>query len=277
MTLFVLALANAAELRSDMTRISPEEVYVMTCATAVEDAGSDHQKVIDLWVACDTEAVRRELDGARPFIRGQIAMSEIARDYSRLAAEDPLEYARVVLAVSAQRRDAALPFDDVQAAWLRVMQDSEARMNVEDVRSVTIRWLPAATGTEPQRAILDELVRKHIADMGFKIRPGDDADSAEAAVMIFVEPVFRVAQEGDPSRGKLHGSEVELKSQPVRYRDRDAKGAPLRVTERADYRDKDEAIRTATDAAARAFAEQLLVQVVREVYTDYELPVARRL
>ncbi len=140
MTLFVLALANAAELRSDMTRISPEEVYVMTCATAVEDAGSDHQKVIDLWVACDTEAVRRELDGARPFIRGQIAMSEIARDYSRLAAEDPLEYARVVLAVSAQRRDAALPFDDVQAAWLRVMQDSEARMNVEDVRSVTIRW-----------------------------------------------------------------------------------------------------------------------------------------
>ena len=275
MILFALASALAAEPASDMTRISPEEVYVMTCATAVEQAGEDHQKVIDLWLACDTEAKRRELDGARPYIRGQIAMAEVARDYGAVADEDPLEYARIVLAISAQRRDAALPFEDVHAAWLKVVRDNQARMNVEDVRTVTVRWLPSATGTPEELATLDELVRKHIADMGFKIRPGDDADSADSAVMVFVEPTFRVAQEGDPARGKLHGSEVELKSQPVRYKDRDDKGSPLRVTERADYRDESEAVRTATDAAAQAFAEQLLVQVVREVYTDYELPPAR--
>lgn len=271
----LLSLAFASEPRSDMTRISPEEVYVMTCATAAEDAADDHQKVIDLWVACDAEAKRRELDGARPYIRGQIAMAEIARDYRDV--EDPLEYARIVLAVAAQRRDASLPFDDVLAAWLKVVNSPQARMNVEDVRSVTVRWLPSASGTPDELVALDELVRKHIADLGFKIRPGDDAESADSAVMIFIEPAFRIAQEGDPSRGKLHATEVELRSQPIRYKARDTQGAPLRVTERADYRDEDEAVRTATDAAARALAEQLLVQVVREVYTDYELPPARRL
>ena len=269
--IFSLALAG-----TDMSRLSPEQVYVMTCQTEVEALGEDWQRVIDSWLACDVEAQRRELDAARPLIRGRIAMAETQRDFGHLQDDDALEYARVLLAVSAQRRDIALPLDEVRGAWLLVVQDPEARVNHADVLTVTVRMLPTNEATDEEVAAIEEQLQRHVGDMGFKMPPSASADSADSSILIFVEPHVRVAQEGDPSRARLHGTEVELKSQPVRYKARDAKGPPLRATERADYRDADEALRVAMDNAALTFAEQLLVQVVREVYTDYELPPARQ-
>ncbi|HJN73639.1 MAG TPA: hypothetical protein QGF58_06860 [Myxococcota bacterium] len=269
--LFSIALAG-----TDMSRLSPEQVYVMTCQTEVEALGEDWQRVIDSWLACDAEAQRRELDSARPLIRGRIAMAETLRDFGHLQEEDSLEFAKVLLAVAAQRRDVQMPFDDVRAAWLSVLQDPESRVNHEDVLSVTIRILPSPDLTEEAVAALEEQLQRHIGDMGFKVPDSDVAESADSSILIFLEPHFRVAQEGNLARTRLHATEVELKSQPVRYKARDTKGPPLRATERADYSDPEEALRVATDNAARSFAEQLMVQVVREVYTDYELPPARQ-
>lgn len=264
--------ADTSKMRTDMARLDANEVYVMTCLTAADEAGEDWAKVIDIWWTCDAEARRRELDGALPLIRGQIAMAEVERDYGHLRTEAPVDFARIVLAVSAQRREVKLPFESVLGAWHRVMADNEARLNLEDVRTVTVRMLPNDSGTAEQRERLSALIRKEIGDMGFKISPEDQADAADAAIMVFMEPGFREAQEGDPSRGRLSGWEVEIKTQPIRYKAREVKGPPLRVTERADYRDSDEAAGVAMEAAAAAFAEALLLQVVREVYTDYALP-----
>lgn len=268
--LFSLALAG-----TDMSRLSPEEVYVMTCRTEAESLAGDWQRVIDSWLACDVEAGRRELDAARPLIRGEIAMAELERDYGYLRAEDALQYSHVLLAMAAQRRDIQMPFDAVQEAWLHVLSDTEARSNHADVSSVTVRMLPTNDASAEQVETLAEVLQRHVGDLGFKMPASDAAESADSSILIFVEPHFRIAQEGDSARARLHGTEVELKSQPVRYKARDTKGPPLRATERADYSDADESLRVATDHAARSFAEQLMVQVVREVYTDYELPPAR--
>ena len=264
--------ADTSKMRSDMARLDPAEVYVMTCLTAADEAGQDWDRVIDVWWTCDAEARRRELDQALPHIRGQIAMAEVERDHGHLRTEAPVDFARVVLAVSAQRREVRLPFDEVLAAWHRVMADNEARLNLEDVRTITVRMLPNDSGTPEQRDHLAALIRKEVGDMGFKISPEDQADAAEASIMIFMEPRFREAQEGDPSRGRLSSWEVEIKTQPVRYKAREVKGPPLRVTESADYRDAEDAVGTAMEAAAASFAQALLLQVVREVYTDYALP-----
>jgi len=259
-----------------MSRLAPEDVYVMTCMTEVEVLGDDWQRIIDSWLACDVEAQRRELDAARPLIRGQIAMAETQRDFGYLQATDPLAFAKVLLAVSAQRRDVQMPFDEVRGAWLRVLQDPESRLNHSDVLTVTVRFLPTPDATDDQVERLEDHLQRHVGDMGFKMPPSDNADSADSSILVFMEPHVRVAQEGDPARARLHGTEVELKSQPVRYQARESKGPPLRATERADFRDEEESLRVAMDSAAQSFAEQLMAQVVREVYTDYELPPARQ-
>ncbi len=270
--LSVSLAADTAKMRTDMARLDPAEVFVMTCRTAADEAGQDWTRVIDVWWTCDAEARRRELGEAQPLIRGEIAMAEVERDFGHLRTEAPVDFARIVLAVSAQRREVQLPYDAVEAAWLRVMADNEARLNLEDVRSVTVRMLPNNSGTAEQRDMLAALLRREIGDLGFKISPEDQAEAADAAIMVFAEPGFREAQEGDASRGRLSGWEVELKTQPIRYKTREVKGPPLRVTERADYREADDAVSVAMEACAASFAQALLLQVVREVYTDYALP-----
>ncbi len=270
--LAVSLAADTSKMRTDMARLDPAEVYVMTCRTAADEADSDWDRVIDVWWTCDAEARRRELTEALPQIRGEIALAEVERDFGHLRAEAPLDFARIVLAVSAQRREVQLPFSAVLAAWHRVVSDNEARLNLDDVRTVTVRMLPNDSGTAEQREKLAGLLRREVGDLGFKISPEDQAEAADAAIMVFLEPTFREVQEGDASRGHLSGWEVEIKTQPIRYKVRDVKGAPLRVRERADYREAEDAVSVAMEASAAAFAEALLLQVVREVYKDYALP-----
>lgn len=266
---WLLLILNADA--STLSEMSNAERYLLLCQSQVEELDDDWAKIWTLWAECETEADKRGHADTLPHHRGNRVYADLELRYGELHATDPLQFARIVLGTQAQSPSLVLPFEHVTAAWMQLLNDPAERQNLADVRTVTVRVLPGEL-SDAHHAEVEQILHRYIADLGFKVPASDEAAAAHSAILVFVEPALQHLQKADLSAGKLDGWSVSLSSQPVRYKALSKTGAPVSTQGRADLQTSDEARRAAIEQASQAFAQELMLQVVRHAFADIQLP-----
>jgi hypothetical protein len=266
---WLLLMLNAQA--TTLSEMSNADRYLLLCESQVEALDDDWAKIWTLWTECETEADKRGHTDTLPHHRGNRVYADLEVRYGELHASDPIQFARIVLGTQAQNPDLALPFAHVTDAWMRLLNDPAERQNLANVRTVTVRVLPGDLSPE-HRAQVEQILHRYIGDLGFKVPASDEAAAADSAILVFVEPTVSKLQDADLSAGKLAGWTTSLSSQPVRYKDLSRTGRPVSTQGRADLQTNDEARRAAIEQASEAFAQELLLQVIRHAFSDIPLP-----
>lgn len=272
-SLLLSLTVTASAGTTTLSQLDPQALLFHTCELNAQEHEQygDWTAALAAWESCLKDARRQELGDVQPRIDGRIILARMKLLYGDMQSSDPLGYSKVVLATVAQHPSAEFPVEVVRKAWLRLLQDNEHRHN-SPIRSVTVRWMDSEGGTPEQLAQLDKLLRRHIGDMGFKLPAADSADAGKVDVMLWLQAELRAGGEQEYDEGILFEEFVMVTGQAPKFRNRDARGARIEERESVTAGSRGEARAQAIEAAAASVAEDLLLQVVRQLYTDYSLP-----
>ncbi len=257
-----------------MDALSPEEHHLRYCEAAAEMEWEKNapEAAIQVWHDCFQEAEHRGYKALSPILRGNLIVAQTRRDYGRREAADPLLYSRIVLATVAQNTDATFPVDLVDKHWHRLMTDPATRQNMSSVQTVTLRWLNKSEIDPVTYGLLEQNLRRHVGDMGFKVSLPDTAQAGEAKIMVMLEGGIHT---GEPVvEGTLTYTAVDstLESMPVKFKERRTRGAPVKATYQARSIRPEEAHAEVLENVTLLFALQFQHRVVTEVFRNYEIP-----
>lgn len=267
-------LAGTAHASGLFKTLTPEQHHEKFCAAAAElewEQGAP-DAAVQVWHDCIQEADHRGYSELGPPLRGQLILAQTQRDYGRRESADPLLYSRIVLATAAQNPDARFPSELLDQHWHRLLVDNDARQNLASVRTVTLRWL---NKSELPPALYDQLeqnVRRYVGDRGFKVNSPDTAQAGEAAIIVMLEGSI---QNGEPIvDGPLtfHVVEAAIESMPVKFKQRNTRGAPVKAFHQAQAIRVEEAHAEVLEQVSLGFAQQLQYRVITEVFRSFEIP-----
>jgi len=243
------------------------------CRQDAEDAvrRGDTDGGMSVWVGC-LDTARADADGAlERLLAAKVATMRLERDYGDLQRSDPHEYARVVLALVAQNPGIDLPQDLIRTQWIQLVSDTHSRQNLA-IRQVTVRVLTAQGLSDEDKVALEAYLRRFAIDCGFKAPEGYSKEASESDVFVQVEAAARSETLGASSRATLYGEEISLKASSVRFKKRNTRGEAIAVVGEGSYVVQAQARTEALEAAASAFADQLLLRVITELFSSYQLP-----
>lgn len=258
-----------------VSELSPEELHLAQCAPAIDEALQKFgaQGEIDAWKQCLSGAKSQSLAPIVPKIQGHIIERELHRDYATLREEDPIQYAKIVLATSAQSPNAILPIDVLREKWQLLLDDTQTRANMGDFRAIAVRFIPHSSVDEDTQALLDDHLRRRIADLGVRAPTPDSQDAAEAPIVIQVSPFY---EELEPSvqdeRGRLYKVGFQLKTNGIRFKARDTRRGGFRVGHAHEDAHESVAIDEGIDGVTIKFADAFLTILIRESFSRYPIP-----
>jgi hypothetical protein len=254
--------------------LSPEEHHLRFCEAAAElewEKGAAGAAV-QVWHDCIQEAEHRGYAALGPVLRGRLILAQTTRDYGRLEPSNPLLYAQVLLATVAQNTDASFPDELIDAHWHRLLADGDTRQNLASVRTVTLRWLNKNELAPETYELLEQHVRRFVGDRGFKVSLPDTAKAGEASIIVMLEGQIRT---GDPIiEGPLTFQVIEgsLESMPVKFKKRNARGAPVKVYHQAQAIHQEVAHAEVLETVSKSFSHQFQYRVVTEVFRNFQIP-----
>ncbi len=249
----------------DIANMSREERLLFECRAVVRDL--EPGEALATWLACDEKAQDRGLESIRPVIQGHALEAQLMRDYAEWRSEDPVGWAKVLLGTAAQRQE-VLPAESLRAAWLTLIKDHDESVKLQSVSSVTVRWQGVID--EDEQDELDEQVRRYLIDAGWKVPEPNSWDAGEAAIIIMARPtVEHTAWEGDET---LKITRVGIATEELRYKALGTKGKPFGVEGEESDNNRDKARRSAFQQVGQAFADALLMDVVKQLFSSYEVP-----
>jgi len=250
----------------DVQYMTREERLLFECRAEVR--GLEPGEALGTWMACDEKAQQRGLESIRPMIRGYALEAQLMRDYADWKTEDPVAWAKVLLGTSAQREE-ILPIDSLRTAWLTLLKDHDESVKLETVSSVTVRW-QATLDEKLEQDELDEQVRRYLIDAGWRVPEPDTWDAGESAIIVLARPtVEHTAWAGDET---LKITRVGIATEELRYKALGTKGEPFGVKGEESDNNRDKARRSAFQKVGQAFADALLMDVVHQLYSNYEVP-----
>lgn len=251
------------------TQRQDAERQLLICQTRAAEVKGFPEEELAVWDVCFQEASERKISLALPLIKGHRALVELEQRNPGLAKSDPVAHARAVLAVEASGSDVQIPIQVLREAWLRLVSDPTARQNLESVRTVTVR-VEDLKVDDP--AMVEELVRRHIGDMGFKVALPDEAAAAGSSIHFMVSGT-QTAAIRRTSRMNFHEVTLSVSSGPVQYSTLKREGSPLTAQGTSSPTLADQAFREAAEAAAEGLAQAFLRQVVGELFSKGQDPL----
>jgi hypothetical protein len=269
--LFLTLSAQATSLAD----ISSDQRLLVECEHQVAPAiaKDEYAEIASIWKQCLEQARNQGLDGASREAAGRHALAVIQRDYGSLKDSAPSTYSEIVLATAAQGKGLRISHEILNAHWRTILADPSARSRLEGMRSIAIRWLPTS-GMDPDLAASFEgKVARYVADLGLKVPSSSSAEAAKADIMVMVQAKTRELEpEIADERGTIHLREASLNSQAVRYKTREKRAPPVEVARKANGSRPEEALDEAVEQACQAFAQELLLQLVKVAYNNYRIP-----
>ena len=258
-----------------VSELSPEELHLAQCAPTIDEALQKFglQGEIDAWKECLNGARAQSLAPLVPKIQGHIVERELHRDYATLRETDPIQYAKIVLATSAQSSNATLPIDVLRQQWQLLLEDTQTRANMGDFRAIAVRFIPHSTVNQETQDLLEDHLRRRIADLGLRAPTADSQDAAEAPIVIQVSPFF---EELEPTvqdeRGRLHKVGFQLKTNSIRFKAKDTRRGGFRVGHAHEDAHLSVAIDESIDGVTIKFADAFLAILIRESFSRYPIP-----
>lgn len=270
--LYLLVSIGQAGVVSDLT---PEERHMAECRPAVQAQtkkdGADGE--IRAWTDCLSSAKAKSLARIVPDIKGTILERELHRDYADLAKSDPVSFSKLIVASSAQATNTRLPIDVLKMHWQRLLDDTQTRANMNDIRAVAVRFLPHNSISGETLTQLDDHVRRHLADLGVKAPAPDSQDASDAPVVVQISPLFETLEPSiNDERGRLHKVGFQLKATSVRFKDRGSRTGGFRVGEATEDAHESIAVANAIEGVSIKFANAFLNILVRETFSNYPIP-----
>ncbi|MFT5586998.1 MAG: hypothetical protein ACI9VR_004603 [Cognaticolwellia sp.] len=242
---------------------------LLICRTRAAEFKGFPEEELSVWDVCLREAKTRELTLAIPLIQGERALVELEQKSPGLAQRDPITHARAVLAIEASSPDVLLPISDLRVAWLLLISDPSSRQNLDAVRTVTVRVEDLQVDDAD---MVEELLRRHIGDMGFKVALPDDASAANSSIHFMVSG-NQSASIRRTSRMDFHEITLNVSSGPIQYTSLKRQGSPLSAQGFSSPTLPDQAFREAADAASEGLAQAFLRQVVGELFSPGQDPL----
>lgn len=270
-TLLLMATSHAGVVSS----LSPEELHLAQCAPSVEEAVQKYglQGEIDAWKECLATAKTQSLTQIVPKIQGRIVERELNRDYAQLKEDDPLGFAKLTLATSAQTPNAILPIDVLRTQWQMLLDNTETRANMSDFHSIAVRFLPHNSVDEDTLTLLDDHLRRRLADLGLRAPAADSQDASDAQIVIQVNPLYEELQPSvQDERGRLHKIGIQLKTNSIRFKARDTRRGGFRVGHAHEDAHQSEAVDASIDGVTLKFADAFLNILIRESFSRYPIP-----
>jgi hypothetical protein len=272
--MIALLLTLSAQATS-LADISNDQRLLVECEHQVAPATAkdEYAEIASIWKQCLEQARNQGLDGAAREAAGRHALAVIQRDYGSLKESASSTYSEIVLATAAQGKGLHITHEILNAHWHTILADPSARSRLEGMLSIAIRWLPT-TGMDPDlQASFEDKVARYVADLGLKVPSSSSADAAKADIMVMVQAMTRELEpELADERGTIHVIEASLNSQAVRYKTREKRAPPVEVSRKANGSRPKEALDEAVEQTCQAFAEDLLLQLVKVAYNNYRIP-----
>lgn len=235
---------------------------------AVKKSGEDAR--IPTWEAC---LARAETSGDADFlamVQGTLAVLSFERQYGQLRETDPIGYARTLLATVAQYPTVQLPMEEIRRQWLALINDHEARNNIP-LRQVSIRIISAPGMSDEEKAALDEYLRRFAVSSGFKAPEGYSSEAADSDIFVQCQVALESGTLGDSSKATLFEEALTVSASSVRFKKRGTRGEGVEVTGRADYVERPVALERAMEAVSAEFVDALLLRVITELFSSYEI------
>lgn len=242
---------------------------LLICRTRAAEVKGFPDEELGVWDVCLREAQTRKLVLAIPLIQGERALVELAQRSPGLEKSDPVAHARAVLAIEASGPQVQLPIPVLREAWLLLVSDPSSRQNLAAVRTVTVRVDDLQVD---DAAMVEELVRRHIGDMGFKVALPDEAAAANSSIHFMVSG-SQSASIRRTSRMNFHEVTLNVSSGPIQYSTLKREGSPLSAQGFSTPTLQDQAFREAAEAAAEGLAHAFLRQVVGELFSKGQDPL----
>ena len=254
--------------------LDPAEVHSIHCRDRAEIAARDGaDAIINVWEDCVEEARAQGASDLATRMAGELMVARLDRDYARLKSEQPAAFSRILLASAAQNPLVSVS-PTVLNDHLHVLQgDADARNSLESVSSAGVRWLPDGNLSDNHMAFFDDTLRRRVADLGLRVPPGDSQHASDARIMILVRGVTTALPRAvDDERGRLHAASASIESQSIRFKARGSRATSIQVETQATDTSLEGAHQQAMESTAQAFADELLIRLVQEVFGDYRVP-----
>jgi|GEM_PF-5679773 len=268
----ILVSAQAGVISS----LSPEELHLANCRpTAEEELAKNGPKAeIEAWKACREKAVTESLNRLIPKLNGIILIKELDIHYADLKKTKPVDYAKVIVASSAQTPKTRIPLERLRDAWVILMDDTSTRANMSNIRSISVRMLPDASIDDDTKTQLEDHLRRELGDLGLKTPASDSQDASGAEIIVQVSPFFEELKPSntDSKHGRLHNIGIKLKTNSVRFKARGSKGRGFQVGEAHEDAHRSVAIEQAIDGVTEKFAEAFLQILVAETFSKHPIP-----
>ena len=120
---------------------------------------------------------------------------------------------------------------------------------------------------------LKEKLRRAVGDLGMKLPSESSEAMSKTDIMLMVQGQARhLPPEVSDERGTIYRFEAQFTSQPVRFKTRERRAAPIEVSHTVSGPQKEELEDKCIDAVAREFSDQLLHEVLRVAFGNYRIP-----
>ena len=190
-----------------------------------------------------------------------------------LKKENPVAFSKIIVASAAQSSNTRMPVEVLREHWQLLMEDTETRGNMADIRTVAVRFLPESSVSEDAMTQLDDHVRRRLADLGIKAPPPDSQDASEAQIVIQVSPLFETLEPTvNDERGRLHKVGFQLKANSIRFKARNTRSGGFRVGHAHEDAHESVAVDEAVEGVSIKFANAFLTILVRETFSGYPIP-----
>lgn len=256
-----------------LSQLSEEELRFRTCEQLAmeQTAAGNLSGAVEVWSSCGEELRKAGFHDRDAAIEGRITLAKLDRDYAGLKARDPMAYAHAVLVTVARHPSAEFPHEAVAAAWLLVINDPSIRQNLGNVRTVELRW--DEKSPSDAKDLLDTYIRRYLGDAGFKVEPSNSTAATKAGLSLRIGASV-AAQAPVTYQGQtlLQVYAAEIHCDSVRFRELNASSPAFAAMAKADDPMATKARDAALEQAAEAFASELLIAVVTQVYKKEELP-----
>ncbi len=259
--------ASSSDTTAEQRQAADRQLLI--CRTRAAEVKGFHDEELAVWDLCLKEATERKLVLAVPLIKGERALVGLDKRSPGLSTSDPVEHARSVLAIEASASDVQVPIGVLREAWLRLISDSTSRQNLDAVRTVTVRVDALQVD---DAAMVEELVRRHIGDMGFKVALPDEAAAEMSSIHLMISG-SQSATTRRTSRMTFHEVTLNVSSGTVQYASLKREGSPLSAHGTSSPTLEDQAFREAAEAAAEGLAQAFLRQVVGELFSPGQDPL----
>jgi hypothetical protein len=220
------------------------------------------------WERCAAELEALGAHTAVRSARDQAAVLRALAAHEGLRAREPGEWGARVLAVAASQDSVTYPTPVVLDAFRAWVASEPGKARVEDVRTVTVGWLPGDPWERADRTRFAELFRRYAEDAGLRWA---DPGSPDVDVIVRLQITRRDLEPRTTARmGSLARVEQLVRVADVRFvrLDRTADGFASRVSAEAVRAEDagEEALRAAMDRTAA----KLLKTILREAFAARE-------